>query len=168
MHETVILTDAEKSWVTEVARARQGDGSRRDRAGATGGLAIHVAGAGGELAAAKCLGITWPAYVNTFHGTPDLEPDIEVKTRRNHAWEMIVRPSDPVDGRRYVLVTKEAGNPEFRVHGWMPGEDIKTEAHWNTDIARNGRPPAWVIDQHELSPITVLRLAVAEGEQCDE
>ena len=161
MYEIITLSTTEKEWARDVAVLRQGDGKRKDRDGARGGLALHLPGAMGELAVAKFLGIEWPARVDTFHGPPDLDPDIEVKTRQNHAWGLMIRHCDPVDNRRYILVTKEIGNPEFRLHGWINGSEIRTDEHWNTEITkRNGRPPMWLVEQHELNPMKVLRMAL--------
>ena len=119
------------------------------------GYADHIEGACGELAAAKALGTYWPGHVNVYHGEPDLPPNVEVRMRSRHDYELIVRPSDPTD-RVYLLVTGRA--PTFRVHGWYDGAAARRD-EWSR--THGGRPAAWFVPQSALLPIEDIARRVA-------
>lgn len=151
------LTDEEIAEATAIGKLRQAEAVRKGLKPAHGFKGdeaacekIHIMGALGEMAAAKCLGIPWDGTVNTFKSRGDLG-DIEVRTRSRHEWDLKVCPEDH-DDRRFVLVTVENG--EYRVHGWMRGGDAK-QPWWIRTYG--GRPEAYFVPRRFLNPIeTVL------------
>lgn len=118
--------------------------------GALDTWSIHIEGAAGELAAAKALGVYWPATVGTFHTQGDLAPGVEVRTRSRHDYELLIRDDDPEDAI-YILVTGKL--PHYRVHGYADGNYRKPE-HRKT---HGGRPAAYFIPHSDLHDITTLR-----------
>jgi hypothetical protein len=111
----------------------------------------HIEGACGEAALAKSLGLYWACHVNHFKG--DDLPGLQVRTRRRHDWDLIVRPNDD-DDARWILVTGQC--PAYRVHGWIFGRDAKRH-EWLRNHA--GRPPAYFVPAYELNAISELEYA---------
>lgn len=85
----------------------------------------HIEGALGELAVARLCDVYWDGAINVF-GAPDL-PGVQIRTRRLHQYELIVRDKESAGGRndntRYVLVTGRA--PVLHVRGWIWGHEAK-------------------------------------------
>jgi hypothetical protein len=147
------LTKAEIFMAMEVGGLRNACSlwdDRKDVAGITdAGWNVHIEGAGGEIAAAKSLNRYWAATVNNFD-RPDIEPDIQVRTRSKHEYELLIRPKD-ADAERFVLVTGRL--PNYRIHGWIVGRDAKRD-DW---VQRHGnRDPAFFVPQSELHSLTEL------------
>ena len=118
---------------------------REDRHGFSGpGWTIHIEGACGELAVAKAMGRYWNGGVDTFKA-PDLSGSIQIRTRSNADYDLIVRPND-ADEDLFILVTGRA--PEFTVHGWIKGRDAKQE-QWSRTYG--DRPPAFFVPQSALN-----------------
>lgn len=120
---------------------------RHDKHGAaSGGWQIHIEGALGELAVAKCLGRFWSGAINTFKDA-DIGTRIQVRTRSRHDYDLIVREDDG-DSDLFVLVTGVA--PSYRVKGWLSGKEAKNPA-W---LASHGnREPAFFVPASALRPI---------------
>jgi hypothetical protein len=109
----------------------------------------HILGACGEMAFAKAFGLYWEAGVNTFKAGGDVCA-VEVRTRAQHDWELIVRDDDP-DGRIYFLVT---GGPEkFRLHGWIKSEDAR-RPEWRQN--HGGYKPAYFVPHSALKSLDQL------------
>lgn len=150
----VELTTAEALAACSVAVLRHMEslGNRRaDAHGLTGGdgLALHIAGAGGELAAAKALGVYGGLTVNGFKDA-DLGQRIQVRTRSRSDYDLIVRDDDD-DRSAFVLVVGVV--PTFRVVGWMQGGDAR-RPEWRKNWG--GRASAFFVPQSELRPIAEL------------
>jgi hypothetical protein len=81
----VTLTAADVSWARDVGRQRiaLAPGNPRFAYKERSGLDTHTIGAMAELAAAKAIGVPWPARVNTFRELPDLDPFWEVRWSSN-------------------------------------------------------------------------------------
>lgn len=122
----------------------------KQRHGTTETWTLNIDGALGELAAAKALGIYWPATVNTYHRVSDLGDGVEVRTASRDDYGLIIRDGDP-DGK-YVLVT--GAIPVYYVHGWADRSEVKPE---HCKDFGNGRPPVFVIPQAELHDLSGLR-----------
>lgn len=148
----VILSEEEQQQADEGGLRRQQravqDG-RKDRHGFTGDpLKIHRDGVGGEMAVYKAFGLVWK-------DTPyekderDLPHGLEVRTRTQHWHELLVWPCDKMD-RGYILVTKEEGDPEYRIHGLMLGEDAMQDKYWKQV---SSRPASFFVPQNDLVPI---------------
>jgi hypothetical protein len=85
-------------------------------------LTLNVLGAAAELAAAKALGVYWPAHVGVAKDVPDLPPDWEVRGTSRPDGNLLLTPRDRPD-RRYVLVTVAPGLPNLIVRGWVWGHE---------------------------------------------
>lgn len=146
LHETMIA-----AYIGSCRQAGALNEGKRDKHGATADKAwsMHIEGAAGELAAAKALGIYWPATVGTYRDAPDLA-NLEVRTRSRHDYDLIIREDDP-DETIYVLVTGRC--PEFQVHGWLYAGEGKQEQWLQT---YGNRRPAWFVPQGALRPIEHL------------
>lgn len=118
--------------------------------GATDTWTLNIEGACGELAAAKALNLFWDGSVNTF-SAPDLQPNIQVRTRSKSDFGLIVRKKDN-DDEIFVLVT--GVSPTFVVHGWIYGKDAKQEKWIQT---YGDRPAAYFVPQSALHPIGTLK-----------
>jgi hypothetical protein len=119
------------------------DGSVKD------GWLAHYNGAGGEIASARTMNRFWVPNVNRFKA-PDLEPNIQVKTRSRDDYDLLIRPDDN-PAHVFVLVTGSV--PHFTVHGWIEGRDGMRD-EWKKE--HGGRPAAWFVPQRALWPISVL------------
>jgi hypothetical protein len=103
-------------------------------------------GACGEVAFCKAFNIYWPAKVDAhLKKECDVDPDIEVRTRRWHNWDLIVRPDDDFD-RRFVHVTGFC--PHYSIRGWLVGWAAQDDAYWKN--YGNGREPAWFVPTRHL------------------
>lgn len=125
----VTLTEYELRMAAQVGIERHIDslvhGRRQaaaDRA-PVGNWQQDIEGACGELAVAKALGRYWNGSVNTFKQGGDVGK-VQVRTRSEHHYELIVRPQDR-DDDYFVLVTGVA--PDYRVVGYMRGADAKQD-----------------------------------------
>lgn len=147
-----MLTDMEQRLAVECGCRRQLESLRMgspDGHGFRGdGWGIHIEGAAAELAVAKLLGLYWPASVGSYHDA-DLEHDIQVRLRREHKYELIVRPDDN-DEHRYVHVTGTL--PNFIVWGAIFGREAK-QSEWLHDYG--GRPAAYFVPREALLPIWI-------------
>lgn len=120
--------------------------NREDRHGASGAWDLHIEGAMGELCVAKALGIYWDGAIDVFKKA-DLGSNIQVRTRRRHEYELIVRDDDKIEDR-YVLVTGRC--PCYVIRGYIFGLDAR-EPEWRK--SHGGREPAFFVPQDALSPL---------------
>lgn len=155
----VTLNEEENQLADQFGRVRQqraiADG-RRDRHGFKGDpLAIHVFGVACEIAVYKALGLTW---VDTPYrkGERDLPNGLEIRGRQKHSYELLVWTSDHAD-RGYILVTKEPDDPEYRIHGFMLGEDAMQDKYKKQVTSR---PASFFIPPADLIPIEDLLTAI--------
>lgn len=108
-------------------------------------LQINVYGAAAELAAAKVLGVEWPAHVDVFKTVPDLPPDWEVRRRSKWNYDCLVRKDDT---GRVVHVVGSRRN--YYVIGWISVDFAQTMTHHLRKYG--GREEAWFIPVRELKP----------------
>jgi hypothetical protein len=113
------------------------------------GWGAHIEGALGEQAVAKALNIYWDGSVNTWKAE-DLA-GIQVRTRREHWHDLIVRPDDS-DASAWVLVTGKEG--DYIVRGWIAGGEAKRQ-EWLKDHGQ--RPKAYFVPQSALRPLAELK-----------
>lgn len=144
------LTPSELHHAAMVGSTRQFEAATRGRRNAHGmsddawrGLANHICGACGEIAVAKALGIYWGGETNTF-AAPDLADGIQVRTRREHYMDLIVREGDH-NQHRFYLVTGIA--PRLVVHGWIKGLDAKRKEWLRT---YGNREPAYFVPKRAM------------------
>lgn len=108
----------------------------------------HIAGATGELAVAKWLGVYYNGSYNTWKKNPDISSklDIEVRHRINHEHDLIVRHTD-LDDSVYVLTTGDG--PEIYIRGWILGHRAKNKRF----LANHGRYlESFFIPEAHLNP----------------
>jgi hypothetical protein len=116
---------------------------------------VDLLGAMGEMAFAKASGLYWPGSVNVGKDEPDIFPDFQVRTARQHSHNLIIRPDDPPHFR-YALVT--GTGPDFLVHGYILGADAKRPEFLEDRGGRN--EPAYWIPPASLKPIDTHRIAI--------
>lgn len=120
---------------------------------------IHILGALGECALCKALGLYWAGGINTFKAG-DVGDLLQVRTRSNHAYEMIVRRGDK-DTDIFTLVT--GGPAEFRVVGWLTGKDAKRK-EWLKNYGGYGEE--YFVPQSALRPMADLpKITVGNKEE---
>jgi hypothetical protein len=147
------LTPAETRLAAEMGVTRQLMNLFKKRPDAYGcdksvGWQVHIEGCCGELVVAKYLGIYWNGNFEKLKA--DDVGHFQVRTRSEHAWDMLLHDRDP-DDRPFILVTGTA--PEYLIHGWMYARDGKKEKFWK-DPAR-GRP-AYFVPKPYLEPMETL------------
>jgi hypothetical protein len=147
----VDLTPEEVEFAASIGVRRQLEAYRKGLANVAGlrfvGWDEHIEGAAGELAVAKLLGRHWDATVNTFKFTGDVGPELEVRTRSKHHYDLLVRPNDN-PYRYYCLVTGTTTEGAFRVHGWLQGRECMQDCYRQTYA---DRPVAWFVPQSALN-----------------
>jgi hypothetical protein len=98
-----------------------------------------------ELAAAKGLGIFWPALVDPGRAASDLEGwEIRHTTRPDGC--LIVRRYDDPE-RRYLLITGSRGR--YHLAGWLYGHEARCDEWCRED-------GAWFVPQQALRPVESL------------
>ena len=151
-----VFSEVDKELVRAEARRRQAVNAQKGLRGRNGGpedgdkaLRAHMLGAAGELAVATLLGLREFLYAETEarRGSFDLPPNIDVKTRSRHWYDLICQ-LDEAPGKALVLVTME--NKTCLVHGWISSDDAMKE-QWRKDPAK-GRP-AYFVPQRKLISI---------------
>ena len=153
---SIDLTETELEIAALVATKRQASNLCKRRPDAHGakpdaGWSLHIEGACGEMAVAKWAGKYWNGAIG------DLKADdvgkLQVRTRSNHAYDLIVHRSDP-DDRAFVLVTGLA--PHFILRGWIWGRDAKRDEWWRDPA---GGRPAFFVPQAALRPMVRREVA---------
>jgi hypothetical protein len=156
------FSEEDKALVRTEAVRRQRFNEKKGLKGRNGGpeqgekaLFIHKLGAAGELAVADYLHLREFLYQETEakRGSFDLPPDIDVKTRSRHDYDLICQ-LDEKPGKTLVLVTIQ--NKITLLHGWIRSEDAMKE-QWRKDPA--GGRPAYFVPQSALLPLVDLRHA---------
>jgi hypothetical protein len=152
----------DRALVRAEALRRQRFNEKKGLEGRNGGpkegekaLFAHKLGAAGELAVADFLQLREFLYQETeaIRGSFDLPPNIDVKTRSHHDYDLICQ-LDEKPGKILVLVTIQ--NKITLLHGWIKSEDAMKE-QWKKDPA-HGRP-AYFVPQSALLSLVGLRHA---------
>lgn len=154
-----IFTDEEREMARAEGFRRQAVNEAQGLRGRNGGawkgskaLDIHLLGAAGEVAVASYLGLKEHLFKETKanRGSDDLPGNIDVKTRSNARYDLIVQKNEDPN-KKFVLVTIE--NRQTLLHGWCYGHEGIKEIYW-ADPAR-GRP-AYFVPQSALRPMETL------------
>ena len=116
-------------------------------------LRYHMLGAAGEMAVAVMLDMEDKLYQETEakRGSADLPPNIDVKTRSRHYYDLIVQLDESPD-KILVLVTIQ--NRITLIHGWIQAADAMKE-QWKKDPA--GGRPAYFVPKDELKSLSLLK-----------
>ena len=156
----ISLTASDKAAIKAEARRRQSVNeslrlSGRNNGPAQGVLAAkcHELGAGGEMAVATYLGLEDHLYkdLTPTRGSADLPPNIDVKTRARHYYDLLVQLDD-CPKKTFVLVTVE--NKEVLMHGWIHGKDAMKDEYIKEYV--KGRP-CYSVPKQNLSPMLSLK-----------
>lgn len=156
----ISLTASDKAAIKAEAHRRQsvneGLGlSGRNNGPAQGALAAkyHELGAGGEMAVAAYLGLQDHLYkdLTPTRGSADLPPNIDVKTRARHYYDLLVQLDD-CPKKTFVLVTVE--NKEVLMHGWIHGKEAMKQEYVKEYV--KGRP-CYSVPKRFLSPLLSLK-----------
>jgi hypothetical protein len=154
------FSEEDKELVRREALRRQRVNERKGLKGRNGGpadggkaLLFHKLGAAGELAVADYLHLREFLYQETEakRGSFDLPPDIDVKTRSRHDYDLICQ-LDEKPGKTLVLVTIQ--NKITLLHGWIKSEDAMRQ-QWRKDPA--GGRMAYFVPKAELLSLSTLR-----------
>jgi hypothetical protein len=128
---------------------------RKDSYGAEtmDGWGIHIEGACGELVVAKVLNIFYNGNIGDLSACDvnNEERNIEVRTRSNHRYDLILHPKDK-DENVFILVTGKA--PLYKIRGWILAKEGKKKKYWSDPSGKNR--PAFFIPQKDLKPIKEL------------
>ena len=128
-------------------RIAEADGNPRFAYKERNGLDTHTLGAMGELAAAKAIGIPWPARVNTYRSLPDLDPFWEVRWT-GQPKRLKVATDDPPN---YFVCHVTGEPPTFEVHGYIYAGWVQRNVPATDPKDRGWR--AHFVDAWRLSPI---------------
>jgi hypothetical protein len=147
----VTLLPWEFKWCVDVANQRLAISNEKSLNHASTYKRTHlerieqeITGACAEMVVAKCLGKFWSPSVNTFHSTPDIEPNIEVRATTRTDGSLVVRDNDS-DDRWYILVV--GSPPTMTVVGCLRGSDAKQD-QWLRNP--HGHRAAWFVPQSAL------------------
>ncbi len=154
------LTTGEKDAIHAEARRRQSVNERqglkgRNKGAETGAMALrmHTLGAGGEMAVASFLNLKDSVFgdVVAIRGSHDLPPDIDVKTRPRHYYDLICQ-LDEEPSKTLVLVTVE--HKQVILQGWTKAWEAM-QSQWRQEYVK-GRPCYFMPKQY-LRPIQSLK-----------
>lgn len=166
MSINIQLTDEQFAMAEAEANRRQQYNEQkrykgRNRAPETGerALQMHRLGCIGEVAVAYYLELEDYLFRDgaPLSGSADLPGKIEVKTRSNHRYELLVQLDDS-PGKVFVLVTHAEGTT--RIVGWILGRHAMRK-EWIREFVR-GRP-CYAVPQNQLRPIEELKPIGIEG-----
>lgn len=107
-------------------------------------------GARGEYAFSEMSGLKWNKKIDKFSNAPDVGDDVQVVTRTNADYDLIVRKNAPDHHRFVLLITTDGVN--FKAHGWILGKDAKKHTDRLKDYGNYGEE-AFFIPRHLLHPM---------------
>ena len=148
---TLTLTPPEWKWCVDVANIRMFTSTDKNLNHASTyerdyleRINQEITGACAELIVARYLGVYWVPSVNTFHKTPDIEPNIEVRSTVRMNGRLPVRKND-ADDRWYFLVIGRP--PTMTIAGYIQGGAAKRDEWWDDP---NDYRPSWFVPQSAL------------------
>jgi len=125
---------------------------------------INLYGAFGEYYVGKYLNIRWNTCLEDEGGADLVTPGgykIQVKTTVYQIGGLIHRPIERVVDYHVLVVAQD--NPfSFRIAGWMGGDQVVDEKHWDNPIIKNGRPPCHYVKQEDLYDMKILKSKIDE------
>lgn len=130
--------------------------NRADGVVASDSLGMDVDGAYGEIAVAIASGEPWTnaaLSIEKWLLSRDNLPDVgnkEVKTTRRANGCLLIQKHS-TSRAPYVLALLDEF-PVVKIVGWMPGEEVKQEKYWRTNVPR----PCYMAPQCDLRPIEGL------------
>lgn len=121
------------------------------------GLALDILGECGQGAISQWMG---RPYVDRRAGKgPDILPDIQVRTRSKHWYDLPVRKDDNPE-ERFVLVTGTP--PELWIWGWCYGREARRPELW---VSHADREPHWYVTRESgiLRPPVLRKRVKPDG-----
>lgn len=164
MHIVWHLAEEEKQLARAEAHRRQAANEMSGLRGRNNGpeygaeaLKAHMLGAGGEVAVASFLGLKQHLFQEdrAKRGSYDLPPNIDVKTRARHYYDLICFVDEAAE-KTLVLATIES--KEVRLHGWIKAYDAKQKQWLKTYVP--GRT-AFFVPKEALRPMQELKACLA-------
>ena len=114
----------------------------------------NFAGALGELAVAKHLGLFWSGGLATYKA-PDVG-GFQVRTNHQPWGDLIVRAHDPQNAA-YILVTCDVMDARrYVLRGWLWGAEAQRPEYWR--LGEKTMPPAYFVPQAVLRSMSELHL----------
>lgn len=158
--EQLVLAEQEATRRQTVNEQRGLRGRNRGPATGSRSLAIHKIGAVGEVAVASYLGLEAGLFREQFasRGSYDLPYGIDVKTRSNHNYDLIIMPREKPD-KRLVLVTSQFD--KILIHGWCVAGECMRPEFWSDPA---GGRPAYFVPKSKLRDIADLQEIIKKGE----
>jgi len=121
------------------------------------GLRIDIAGAMGEMAVAKFLGLKQYVFVfNKNWGVYDLPPNLDVKTAQGHMRRLHIF-LDENPSKIFVHATYKY--EQLRVHGWSYGGDVMQSKFIDNPL---GRGPSYFVTNDALRQMDELQAIVSD------
>lgn len=153
--KALAIAEGERRQSVNTAQGKIG----RDRGPTRGqdALRVHILGAGGEMAVASYLGLKDHVFKESeaIRGSYDLPPNIDVKTRARHYYDLACMLDETPD-KTLVLVTIE--HKEIRLHGWMRAYDAMREQWKKSHVP--GRI-SYFVPKENLRPMEELKQCLA-------
>jgi len=112
-------------------------------------LLMHMEGAAGEVAVASYLGLESELFKQKtpVRGSYDLPPNIDVKSRSRHEWDLLIMMDEP-SSKLFVLVTIQF--KRIFLHGAIEGSDAM-KPKFIKEYRKNR--PVYSIPQSQLRPL---------------
>ena len=160
------FTESEKDAIYAEGYRRQAVNEARGCKGRNNGpdtgaesTRLHLLGAAGEMAVAGLLGMEDKVFSDVVakRGSHDLPPDIDVKTRPFHRYDLICQ-LDETPSKTLVLVTIE--NKQVLIHGWIKAHETMKK-QWRQEYVK-GRP-CYFFPKTKLRPIQSLKQYVDDA-----
>ena len=137
----VSLDAYEVSWAQSVGFYRFSESERDGKTQSDGsndanGARNHQQGAAGELALTKFLEMKWNATVNTYNNFPDLDGNLECRSKQDYQLYMRLYPGrDRAKGSAiFVSVTcLHRDLSSFRIDGWTIGAEVMQQQYLKTN-----------------------------------
>lgn len=140
----ITLDEYDLNWAESVGSYRHNESERRGKTQSDGSRdknaeRNHQRGAAGELALTKFLDIEWNATVNTYNRFPDLDGQLECRSKQESQEYLRVYPDrdNAKEDSIFVSVTCLKGDlTKYRIDGWMTGREAMQDkylkkSHWN-------------------------------------
>ena len=165
--ETITLDQYESQWAMHVGYYRHHESERRhktqtDGSKASNALDNHRRGAAAELALSKFLALPWNATVNTYNSFPDLDGQMEVRSKPNQQPYMRIKQKTDNQKPHYIFVSvSRLGNRQFRIDGWIIGSDAMQQKYLVANDP-NSKQPEWHVPLDQLNNPSTLNSAVAK------
>ena len=111
-------------------------------------LTAHIQGAIGELLVAKTRDRYFMPTVNTFKAA-DLGKNIQVRFRREHNWDMVIRDNDDPE---HIFVHVTGKGPTYCIRGWAYAKNVMLPQY---RANHGGYRESWFVPELALKPFHI-------------